>query len=65
MCLLGLGLDKLYSFFPTYYSILIFSKFLPVILFKLPIILFILPIIHGRIWPEQPSHLALYTMIKQ
>ncbi len=34
-----------YSFFPTYYSILLFLKLLPIILFILLIILFILPII--------------------
>ena len=39
-----LGLDKL-LLFPIYYSILIFFRSLPIILFKLPIILFFLPII--------------------
>ena len=34
-----------YSFFSTYYSILLFLKVLPIILFILPIILFIVPII--------------------
>ncbi len=34
-----------YSFFPTYYSILLFLKVLPIILFVLPIILFIVPTI--------------------
>ncbi len=34
-----------YSFFPTYYSILLFLKVLPIILFILPIILFIVPTI--------------------
>ena len=40
----GLGLDGLF-FFSTYYSILLFLKVLPIILFILPIILFIVPII--------------------
>ena len=40
-----LGLDEYYSFFPTYYSILIFSNFYLLFFFKLPIVLFILPII--------------------
>ena len=34
-----------YSFFSTYYSILLFLKVLPIILFILPIILFVAPII--------------------
>ncbi len=34
-----------YSFFPTYYSILLFLNVLPIILFILPIILFIVPTI--------------------
>ena len=44
---LPLDLDKNnnYSFFPTYYSILVFSKILPIILFKLPIIFVFLSII--------------------
>ncbi len=39
-----LGLDTLF-FFSTYYSILLFSKALPIILFHVPIIHFLLPII--------------------
>ena len=39
-----IGLDGL-LFFSTYYSILLFLKVLPIILFILPIILFIVPII--------------------
>ena len=41
---LCVGLDGLFFFF-TYYSILLFLKVLPIILFILPIILFIVPII--------------------
>ena len=53
-------LDKLFIF-----SILLFSRSLPIILFKLPITLSILPIIliildlNFTIWPEQPLHLVL------
>ena len=38
---LGLNNINMYIFFPTYYSIPIFSKHLPIIPFKLPIILFV------------------------
>ncbi len=34
-----------YSFIPTHYSILLFSDFVPIILFALPIILSVLPVI--------------------
>ena len=38
-CELLIGLDGLFFFFSTYYSILLFLKVLPIILFILPIIL--------------------------
>ncbi len=34
-----------YSFIPTHYSILLFSDFVPIILFASPIILSVLPVI--------------------
>ena len=45
-----------YSFFFTYYSILLFSKFSPIILFTSPIILFISPIILNYAQSKQLSN---------
>ena len=45
-----------YSFFFTYYSILIFSNFSPIILFTSPIILFIPPIILNYAQSKQLSN---------
>ena len=50
---LYIGLDKFF-FFSTYYAILVFSIFLPIILFKRPIILFVLPIIPNFDRMKQP-----------
>ena len=67
------SLDKLFLF-PTYYSILIFLKFFTCYSFQATHYSFFLPIIlnyiyipqfNGGIWPEQHSHLALYTITKQ
>ena len=60
-----IGLDKIkYSFFPTYYSILVLSTFLPIILFKLPIIPFILPIIlnYSSILMVESGQNGLHTL---
>ncbi len=49
-----------YSFFPTYYSILLFLKVLPIILFILPIILFIVPTILIKIQHWNDDYTELY-----
>ena len=49
-------LDGLFFFFPTYYSILIFLNFSPIILFASPIILFISPIILNYAQSKQLSN---------